>query len=525
VTHHFWDHSRIALLAVLGLLAIPGVASAAQSFAVTSPTGFPAGGDPTYTTAINLDTAAGAPGKVSIMLAPGVLASVNANPACITGAPQYTSACQIGTGSASALVPELSLPLKAYLAPPPTSDDLVGIDLVTGVPGGPVTHAGAQLVQTSSGNIATALHLDLSALGALAGTLTGMSLTVDGTLNGKPFTRMPTNCSPGSSTVTIAYASKTETSTASPDFAPTGCSALPYHPTVTGSATQDAHDQGASVTTTVTQGANEAASSATTLLLPWPTLTPNLSSLSVLGASVPVGTATTTTTLLPKPLTGQAFFTGTLAAPTLTLKFPPPAVLTLTGTVSLAQHSVMFSGIPDVPVTNLTVTLFGGRHSLLGGNCGHPTGPLGGSFTGQNGVTSTASSPLTLGGCPAGPPSVSAVKLAGLSRGKPTLRFKLTAGQGAPKLKSFTLSLPRGLSFVKRGLATGVSVPGAHKARLRGRKLNVALNQPVGQMSVRISAAAMHESKAFRRHHGKKLKLHIAVVDAAGTATSLTASA
>ena len=394
---------RIPLLAALILCATPALASAAQSFAVTSPTGFPAGGDPTYTTVINLDNSAGSPGKVGIALAPGVLASVSANPSCVQGAPNYTSTCQIGTGSATALG-LLTIPLNAYLVKPPTSGDLVGIDLVTSLPK-MVTHAGAALVQTGGSKVSTVLHLDLASLNGLQGVITSMSLTVDGTLQGKPFTRMPTNCSPGSSTLTVTYANKTETSTASPDFKPTGCASLPFHPKLTGSAVQDLHDAGAAVTTTVTQGADEAASSSTTLLLPWPTLAPNFASLGVQNQPVAVGSASTATPLLPTPLVGKVYFTGTPASPTLTIRFPPPAVLTLIGNVSLAQHSVTFSGIPDVPVTNLTVALFGGPKSLLSGACNTPTGTLGGSFGGQNGLTATASLPITLANCPSTKPS------------------------------------------------------------------------------------------------------------------------
>lgn len=420
-------------------LAGPSVASAAQSFAVTSPTGFPAGGDPTYTTTINLDTSAGTPGKVSIQLAPGVLASVSANPSCVQGAAQHTSACQIGTGSAS-LMSALPISLTAYLVPPPTSSDLVGIDLVPSA--GPVTHIGAQLSQTASGAVATVLHLDLSSLGGLASLLTKMSLTVNGTLDGKPFNRMPTNCSPGSSTLTITYASKTETSTGSPDFKPTGCSALPYHPSLSGTATKDAHDGGAAVSTTVTQGADEAASAATTLLLPWPTLAPNFNSLGLQNTATPVGSATTATSLLPTPLTGKVLFTGTPQAPTLTLKFPPPAVLTLVGSVNLAQHSVTFSDIPDVPVTNLTVTLFGGSNSLLTAGCNTPSGTLGGSFVGQNGTSAKASIPITISGCSGG-----GTKPPGLSLSQVSFtpsHFKAKAGTTV----KFTLSRAASVSIV-----------------------------------------------------------------------------
>ena len=140
---------RALPLAAALAVATPALASAAQSLAVTSPTGFPAGGHPTYTTTTSLDTSAGTPSKVKIAFAPGVLASTTANPSCITGAPQHTPACQIGDGSATIL--DLPIPFKAYLVKPPSSADLVGIDIVTPVPGEAVTHAGAALVRTPAG--------------------------------------------------------------------------------------------------------------------------------------------------------------------------------------------------------------------------------------------------------------------------------------------------------------------------------------------------------------------------------------
>jgi hypothetical protein len=504
------------VLAVALALAGPAVASAAQSFAVSSPTGFPAGGDPTYTTTINLDTSAGAPGKVSIQLAPGVLASVSANPSCVQGAPQHTSACQIGTGSA-AVLGALPISLTAYLVPPPTSSDLVGIDLVPGA--GPVTHVGAQLSQTASGAVATVLHLDLSTLGALASLLTKMTLTVNGTLNGKPFNRMPTNCSPGSSTLTITYASKTETSTASPDFTPTGCSALPFHPTLSGTAIKDAKDDGTAVSTTVTQGADEAASASTTLLLPWPTLAANFSSLGLQNSGTPVGTAKTDTPLLPTPLTGNVYFTGIPTAPTLTLKFPPPAVLTLVGNVDLKNSSVNFPSIPDVPVTSLTVTLFGGPKALLNALCSKPSGTLGGSFTGQNGATAKASFPITISGCKGGGGGPTALTLSKLSF-TPT-RFSAKAGTTV----KFTLSRSAAVSIViTRKLHGRKSGRKCIINGTRGPKCTVIIKAvahvrgAAGLNTVKLGVSTLAKGRykvqvfaVSGRKHSKKLTRHITI--------------
>src|SRR5881275_328487 len=85
-------------------LLAPALAAADQSFQVSSPTGFPAGGNPSYTTTQVLDSAKmGAPGKVTITLAPGVLASLAANPSCTKTTQDTGDACKIGSGEADVL--------------------------------------------------------------------------------------------------------------------------------------------------------------------------------------------------------------------------------------------------------------------------------------------------------------------------------------------------------------------------------------------------------------------------------------
>ena len=292
-----------------------------------------------------------------------MLASLAAVPNCLKPPAQHTSACQIGSGSATLTV-GVPLTLTAYLAPPPNpATDVAGIDLVTNAPGNPTTHAAVDLVQTPSGNVSSVIKADLSSLGTVGQFVSSISTTVNGTLaNGKPFARMPTNCSPGPSSVTVTYANGSkETSTASPDFAITGCSSLPYAPVLSASVVKDAHDAGVQIVTTVTQNADEAAGAGQVLTLPFPAIAPNSGSLGVQNTGIAVGTAVATSPLIPTPLTGQAFLTGSGPfSPTLTLQFPAPNKLTLVGTVDLNGHSVAFSGLPDVPQTSLVVTLFGG---------------------------------------------------------------------------------------------------------------------------------------------------------------------
>src|SRR4051794_17303275 len=120
-----WSGLTTAVFMGVFALLVPASALGAESLGVTSPTGFPAGGHPTYTTNIALDTSAGTPSTIMINLAPGVAAAPSANPSCVKST-KDTSPCQIGTGSVTIGVP---IPVKAYLAPPPSKADIVGIDV------------------------------------------------------------------------------------------------------------------------------------------------------------------------------------------------------------------------------------------------------------------------------------------------------------------------------------------------------------------------------------------------------------
>lgn len=385
--------TTVVLSGVLGLLA-PASALADQSFGVFSDSGFPAGGDPTYSTQIALDTLAGTPSSITVKLAPGVLAAPSANPSCLKTT-QHTPSCQIGSGEVDTSVPLVAIPVTAYLAPPPKRADVVGIDVAAA---GIVTHAGAQLVQNAAGNVQTVLNLSLSSLGPLAGQVTGMTLTINGTLDGKPFNRMPTNCSPGHSQVTVVYSRRTETTTASPDFQPTGCSSLPYAPKVTGTVHRTRSGAG-TVVTNETQAVGEAASAKTILTLPTTAVMPNNAAITLQNTSTPVGSVVSASPLLPAPLMGKIYLRGTFQRPYLLFKFPPPAALTLTGKVNLITNAVTIPVVPDVPLTRLTVTFPGGPKGLLVVSCPSRPAKLSGQFTSQSGRTVSATHRLTVTGC------------------------------------------------------------------------------------------------------------------------------
>ncbi len=414
----------------------------------------------------------------------------------------------------------IPISLTAYLVPATNSSDAAGIDLVSS---GGTSHAEVQLKQNASGAISTVLDVDLASLGIAGNIITGTSLTVNGTLGGKPFVRMPSNCSPGPSSLTVTYANgKSETSSASPDFKITGCSSLPFDPQLSAAIVRDPHDSGTSVTTTITQNADEAATSSQKLTIPYPTLAANLASLSLQNTST-------------RGRVGQrGFAADTHAADGQGLLHRPDAIHAhvddplptadgdhVDGHGQISTNStVTFSGIPDVPQTKLVVALFGGKKALESSECAPPTGTLSGSFTGQNGKVVTDHVHVTVQGCPkqAGAPSASDGSLSGVAKGKPVLGFKLTSGSNAPGLKAFSIGLPHGLGFNKAGLRRGLSVRGVKaKAALKGGKLVVTLTRAVSSASVKLASPLL---KAKKHLHGT-VKLRIAVTDAGGTRTTL----
>jgi len=501
-----------------GIVA-PGLASAAQNFSITNSSGgnsFPANGNVPYTTTMNFDSGHGAAQHALITTSPGVLAALSANPSCLQTV-QYTAACQLGQGTAT---------LAGYVVPAKDPAHAVaGLDLIAGqgTPTQSTTHAEIQLAQNSSGNVSAVLNVDFAGAGAASNFVTGSTLTVNKTMNGKPFTRMPSNCNPGPSSLVVTYADGTSKSTnASPDFNITGCSSLPYAPKFAAVITKDAGDDGVKIVTTITQGPEEAATAANGLTLPWPAVAPNFNgSLVNQNTTTAVGTVTATSPLTPAPLTGNAYLTGTPLQPTLTLQFPAPNALKLVGTVSLPTHTVTFNGVPDVPQTSLVVTLFGGPHALENTNCTPPGGTAVGSFTGQNGAVVKVSQQVTVIGCPPpkpAKPTISNASLSGLAAGKPVLRIQLA--KGGAKLKSFTLARPAGLKFNPLGLKRGLSVHGAKKITLRGNKLIVALRAPANAISIKLSAPLL----VAKKHGPKHPQLHVSVTDASGKSTSLTTS-
>jgi hypothetical protein len=505
--------------------------------------------------------------NIAVTLPPGLLAAPAAVSASCSSSQLAAFACppgsQIGTATGHAKIDgtavQFDLQGALYLMPPAASSDVAELGVVIDAPKptalapvasafGPVrllttTPSKPQLVM-SVDNLPASVQLT-SGAPATNFQMRDMSVTIDGVGTAKtPFTRLPSLCQAATASVSIDTQSGTADGAGTAAITPDGCPNLTYAPKLTATATKDTSDSGVTILTEITQAANEATSSKVSLLIP-SNVTPNLSgALSSLCSSATfagctaVGAATATSPLISQMLPGAVYLTpsptqGALA-PALTIVFPAPFGLELTGSIGVTTNSVSFSNVPDVPLTSLAVVLNGGSAGLFQTTCSPVTSTATASFTDQNGdKTVPGSSVFTVSGCPAtkvvpGVPTLSSVKLSNLKRGKPSLSLTVAAGaNGAPGLSAVSIGLPHGLKFEHAGLKQGVKVSGGSTSSvsLKGGKLVIALKSPVSSLDVRVRASALKESKSLKRQARKRkkmLRISVAATDSAGGTTALS---
>jgi hypothetical protein len=416
----------VIVIAALACLASAPVARASTSAALTlnQSAGKAAGSAADLGLDLKFtNTGTDSPRDLNIILPPGLLANASIDGgACLRTRNVAGTACRVGTGTVTA-TPDLvgilnvplpvSVPVSFYLVPPPAPGDLAGL-AVTGL-GEQLGATGDVKIRPSGDpagvgvtiSLALPNQLPLSLPGLPTVNLTQISLDeIKSTFNGL---RYPTTCpqTPANLRVTVdSYADPTVHSAAAP-LSVTGCTLLPYAPAFKASATRDSGDRQVKLKTAITQTPNQAPSRSITLAFPTATLAPNLGSVQALcvnpssGTCQAVGAVTASSPLYPTPLSGEAYLTGSSSGLSLTLAFPAPFPLTLTGAVNLLANSARFTGLPDIPLTDLTVSLAGGPQGLFLTTCHTPSGTATATLTDQNGDrTLTVPSAFTVSGCP-----------------------------------------------------------------------------------------------------------------------------
>jgi hypothetical protein len=459
----------------------------------------------------------------------------------------------------------LSLPVGFYLVAPPKPADLAGLQMTVNlVSPSPLGSPADITVRPADSAGGVGLNMAFS---NIPDTYLGLPISVDELSTTFTGLRMPASCPSPAAQLGVSgdsYQDATTRTTSAPLMV-SNCSALPYAPKFAVTAAKDSGDSGARVVTKVTQAADEATSRTVVLTLPPKVLTPNVTAVltggilctspSLAGCKT-VGSASATSPLYPKALTGKTYLTGSFTSPAITIAFPAPFTLTLNGSVDLATNSTTFKQLPDIPLTALQVTLSGGPDAVFATTCAASSGTATSTLTTQDGdrtVTaparfmvsnyhaSTCVPPSGTGvitgsgsgsGSQTGKPRLQAA-LTGLARGRPTLGFLLLAGSGAPKLRSFTVSLPAGLSFRVRRVhhrvvLRGLTVSGGRvrSLALKRGKLTVTLRAAAG-VTFKVGHRGLKEARRLRRRvlgqRVRTVKLTVVARDTKGTATTLTA--
>ena len=584
-------HRALAVTATIaGLLTLAAAADASITPSVTLNQSAGTAAGSTANLGLDLtfaDSGTDSPRNLTINLPPGLLANASMNGgACLKTATTSGSACQVGSGTVTATadpIPPLvnlpvpvSVPVSFYLVPPPAAGDLAGLA---------VEGLGEQIGQTGDIRVRPTgdpngvgvtiklalpdqLPLNLPIIGEVPTafiSLTEINSTFDRL-------RYPASCPATQARLSVSADSYSDPSvhTATAPLAVTGCSSLSYSPVFRATATRDSGDRQVRLATTITQGAAQAPSRSVSLAFPQATLGPNLQSIRALclnlasGMCATVGSATATSPLYPSALTGTAYLTGSSSGLSLTLVFPSPFPLTLTGAVDLARNAATFTGLPDIPLTNLGVNLDGGPEGLFLSTCQAPSGTATATLTDQNGdKTAKVPAAFTVSGCPGtsgtssggstggaspgspgsaggrngstttgvtvGHTTLSRGRFSGLAAGHPALTFRMSVANSA-KLRALTVTLPAGLRFVARHhRVVGVSVS---RAKIRslvvaGRRLTINLRRAVANLTVAIARGGLTESGAIERaakaHRLRSLELTAIAQNTRGNRTTIRA--
>jgi len=446
------------------------------------------------------------PKDLTIILPPGLLANATINGGQCLQETTLDDNCQVGSGTVTALA--------AGIVPVPTS---VTFDLVA--PPAPGDLAGLA-VNSNGTQIGSTAGIVVRPSGDPNGVGVTINLLLPNSLDGAPINitqinstfdqlRYPTTCpsTPASVQVSVDSYSDSTVHNINAPLSVTGCSTLPYAPKATVSAVKDSADRVVAVTTGVTQASNEAPTKNLSLSFPDAALGVNLAAVRLLCINVsssctPVGTATATSPLYPTPLTANAYLTGTPLGPELELVFPAPFPLKLIGTVALATKNAVFTGLPDIPLTNLRLVLNGGPNGMFLTNCNPGNGSADASSTDQNGDKSvSAVIPYQISGCPSAsftgvtvhkPPLPDAVPtlttpaLVGANTNHPALTFRISVRKSAAKLTQVSLKLTPGISFVGQKVGKHIKIAGVTVAGAKVRSLAIVH----GRLVIRLKSPA-----------------------------------
>jgi hypothetical protein len=534
-----------ALFAAL-TLAVPASAAAIAPTAMTAtPASTQAGANSDFTIDFGIDDPASDLRSFAVHLPAGEWAALSATPKCTTT--QFSAdACPAGTqaGTATATLDDPGLePIAGTvfrLAPPGSSPGRLGLRLVS--PDGDVTRLQTP-VNVRGG--AQGLDFTFSGLPQIAGAhVTELTFTLAGRA-GAPATGYmsnPTTCAPAVTGVdTTGYDGSSGSSTAT--FTPTGCAAVPFGPTLTAIAAGTAVGARPQLMAIIQQAGGQAAPATIGLTLP-AGISPVQATQRACAAdrvaaqtcplSAQVGSVQAHTPIVDAALQGPIVL-GTSpigALPAIVLDLRGPFDVQVRAPVSFGPFGRLLtiaSPFPDLPLSQLTLTLNAGTNSMLINRrdlCDPPAPTLDASFIARTGASRAASAIVATPGCATVVPKVSA-KLKGVRRHKPSVTLRVRASTG-PRLTSVALSLPRTINVVRKRARRALAVvSGGLKVvrpslRTRKRSLTIRALPNGGSRSIRVGIhrGALTSKRNVRPR--SRVKLVVKTVDATGRSRKRT---
>ena len=510
--------------AALVILPVSALADFTPSLSLNQSAGTTAGSTPAIGFDLKFASTTGDDVKSdAFALPPGLLGneSMSGGACLLSSAPN--PACQVGSGTLTLAGGGTQSPLTVDLVQPPNPADVGGLAFVSGT---------TPLV---TGDVTLGASGETVAFSNLAAGVTEYNFT---------FTdlRLPTSCPSPAANVTLTAVSQSGVSaTTTAPLNVTGCSSLPYAPTLAVSETKDAKDNGATVGFDITQAANEAASKTIVLKLPkglGVNVAADAACLTGDGPGCVVGTATARSPLTPTKLTGTVTLGGSATSPTVTVSFPAPFAITLVGNMSLSDGTVTIANVPDLPLTSLDLTIAGPNGQKAFTTSCTPSTTTG-TFTSQSGATKPVRSTVTLTNCPTAGGSAS-----GLAAGQPRVRLR---AKDAAKIASVAVRLPTGLKFARSAIVSsntcvtssgkkkcttttlikGLGVSGAKvkSVALKGGNLVITLKSAGGSVTVNLTGPILTETSSLqtgvKKRRAKSVTVTLKVTDAGHTTTSV----
>lgn len=376
-------------------------------------------------------------------------------------------------------------------------------------------------------------------------TITRIELDLQGQVGSPPqgFLRNPTSC--GTNTVSVdATPYSGSPGSASGNFQTVNCGSVPFSPEFKATIKQSANFNNAvELSTTISQTIEEAGLKRAQVTLPAQVsgdgvaLANTCSISDFQGETCPpstiAGDAVAGSPLQAEPLRGNVYIlpSSTSSLPDIGVDLRGSLGLKLKGALGLSTELrpvVTFDGLPDIPISEFTLTFAGGPTGVNDASpdlCSEKPPPaFNTNFLAHTGAVLDLETPakVTCDKAKGGKkkPPKATLKLGRLSSDQPTLKLKVKAGSS--KLRTAKLKLPTGLSFDKDG--SGASAKADGKA-LKGKALKLGSRSlALKTKGARSLVAKVGKGTLIRNTNlnAKKLRIKLKLRDVAGKSTKLT---